>query len=69
MLLAIRTNNKEAAKEYIADTANILMTIGNLLELYNNPSIDNDIAYEINKEVDVIVPININDSSKNQKIF
>lgn len=41
MLLAIKTKNHPAVKEYIADCANILFSIGCELKLYNDRALDN----------------------------
>lgn len=46
MLLAIRSNNKGAVKEYLADCANILLAIGNLGGLYDEDTIDNQKCFE-----------------------
>lgn len=40
MIMAIRQNDKKAVKEYIADCANILLAIGNLGGLYDEPTVD-----------------------------
>lgn len=46
MMLAIRSNDKPAIKEYIADCANILMAIGNLGGLYDEDTPDDGMCSE-----------------------
>lgn len=62
MLLAIRTGNKFAIKEYIADCGNILLSIGNELGLYEEESINTGMASEVVNTVFNIVQV------KDQKI-
>jgi hypothetical protein len=51
MMIAMRTGNKAALKEYIADCANILFAIGNELGLYNEPSINDGMGAELLPDV------------------
>lgn len=48
MFLAIRTKNRTALKEYIADQANILLAIGNRSGVYDNDTVDDGICHELN---------------------
>lgn len=67
-LIAIRVGNKQAAKEYIADTVNFLFALGNSGGLYDNNFEDNNNSFEINKNVEVFVPVT-NPSLNNNKTF
>lgn len=67
MMIAIRMDNKQAAKEYIADSANFLFCLGNLLGLYDDDFVDkaDNESFEINKVGDIF--IKVNEPSLNQK--
>lgn len=69
MFLAIRLKNKQAIKEYIADTANYLLALGNSFSLYDNEFINKltDESFEINRETDVLIKKTI--PSKNQSLI
>lgn len=67
LFLAIRVKNKGAIKEYLADTANYLLAIGNLFDVYDEDS-NPDECYELNKNVELISKVNVNEQSKNQKL-
>lgn len=56
-LMAIRLGNKQAAKEYIADTANLLFALGNLGGLYDEEFIDSDKSFEIDKSRDFFIKV------------
>jgi len=56
MLLAIRGNDKKAVKEYIADTANVLLAIGNLGGLYSEDSFDDDYCSITNQPIFKQIP-------------
>lgn len=58
MLIAVRINNKQALKEYIADTANFLFALGNLGGLYDDNFIDNSTSFELNKDIEVFKEVN-----------
>ena len=55
MLIAIRCNDKHAIKEYIADSANFLLCLGNLYNLYNDSFLDisSEASMEIRCDKDV----------------
>lgn len=57
MLLAIRTGNKLATKEYIADCGNILMSIGDEIGLYEKESNNNNKCSEVNNTIFHIVEV------------
>lgn len=69
MLLAIRLKNKQALKEYIADTANYLFMLGNLFGIYEWDFEDKKSgeSFEINKDVEVLIKTTT--PSKNQSII
>lgn len=69
MFLAIRTKNKLALREYIADVANALLMIGNYNGLYDKDLNDTGLAYELNKDFDLIKQVSILDQSKDQKLI
>ena len=69
MMVAIRMNNIKAAREFIADSANFLLAIGNLLELYDEDSKSSKDCYELNKEIEIFIKKNVDEQSNNQKIF
>ena len=68
MMLAIRSKNKMASKEYIADCANILMAIGNLLRLYDEETIDNGLCSETEEYMFKQVEIEHCNKNVNSKI-
>lgn len=69
LLLAIRVGNKGAIREYLADSANFLLAIGNLFDVYNDDMInDPEYCFEINKDVNIFNKIKVGDSTLNQKI-
>lgn len=47
MFIAIRSNDMNALKEYLADQANILMAIGNKFNLYDNEIVNENICHEL----------------------
>ncbi len=57
MLLAIKEKNDYALKEYIADCANILLSIGDELKLYDYDSILDDHVSQMKKDIFEIIPI------------
>lgn len=67
MFMAIRSNNPGALKEYIADTANILLAVGNKFGLYAEDTVDTDRCFELNKE-NLIIEMPVKEGSKNQKL-
>lgn len=69
MLLAVRMKNKQALKEYIADTANYLFMLGNLFGIYEWDFEDKKSgeSFEINKDVEVLIKTTT--PSKNQSII
>jgi hypothetical protein len=69
MMIAIRMGNLKASKEYIADSANFLLALGNLLELYEQDSENIPECYELNKDVEIFIKKNVDEQSNNQKIF
>lgn len=68
LFLAIRTKNKTAIREYLADCGNYLMLIGNLFDVYSEPY-DHSISHEINKELELIKRVSIWEQSENQKLI
>jgi hypothetical protein len=68
LMVAMRLGNKQAAKEYIADTANFLFALGNLGGLYDDDFIDTqeDQSFEINKDTEVFKKVTT--PTFNQKI-
>lgn len=67
LFLAIRVNNKGAIREYLADTANFLLAIGNLFNVYEGEN-SKDECFEINRDVELFKKIIVSDSSIGQKI-
>ena len=57
MLVAIRCDNRQAVKEYIADTANFLFCLGNVGGLYDDDfeDIEEEESIEIRRDKDVFV--------------
>lgn len=68
LFLAIRTDNKGAIREYLADCGNYLVTIGNYCKVYDK-EYDENFAYELNKEVELIKKVDIKNQSRDQKII
>lgn len=68
IFMAIRAKNNLALKEYIADTANNLLALGNLFGLYDNPCNDQGKAYEMNK-TELIKEIDVKNSAINQSLI
>ena len=68
LFLAIRVKNYGAIREYLADTGNFLMAIGNFFDVYSNES-NIDKCFEINKDVELFVEKKIDEQSKNQKLI
>lgn len=66
MLLALRTGNKLSVKEYIADSANILLSIGVEGGLYEEDSVNDGLASELEEVVFRRVPLN--KQKRSQKI-
>lgn len=67
LLLAIRVKNKGAIREYIADTANYLLAIGNLFGIYDDD--DNpETCFEVNKNAELFVEIPCDEKSTDQKL-
>jgi hypothetical protein len=66
--MEMRVDNKQAVKEYIADTANFLFALGNIGGLYENdfPDVDDSESFEINKDVEIFQKITT--PSVNQQI-
>lgn len=67
LFLAIRVNNKGAIREYLADTANFLLAIGNLFDVYQDEN-DKDECFEINKDVELFKKIMVSECSTGQSI-
>lgn len=67
LFLAIRVKNKGAIREYLADTANYLLAIGNLYEVYDEET-NPDECFELNKNIEMFLKIKVNEQSKNQKL-
>lgn len=67
LLIAIRMKNNGAIKEYLADTANYLLAIGNLFDVYDEES-NPDECFELNKNVEIFSKIKVSEQSKNQKL-
>lgn len=57
MMLAIRVDNRQAVKEYIADSANFLLAIGDALDIYSDDFIDipDGNSFEINRKIDTFI--------------
>ena len=68
LFLAIRMKNKEAIREYLADTGNFLVAIGNLFDVFSDERNEKD-CFEINKDVELFVKKNISEQSKNQHLI
>lgn len=66
MFVAIRTKNYPAVKEYIADSANFLLAIGNIFGLYDKEPDSLDITHELNDEL--ITQVHISEQKQNQNI-
>lgn len=68
LFLAIRVKNKGAIREYLADTANYLLALGNLFNVYDDEDII-DKCFEINKDVELFREIDVENKSLNQKLI
>jgi hypothetical protein len=68
LFLAIRMKNKGAIREYIADTANYLLAIGNMFDLYDEDGNDPNTCFEINKDAELFVELPTYKKSTNQKL-
>lgn len=67
LFLAIRVKNKGAIREYLADTANFLLAIGNLFEVYQTDKDDSE-SFEINRDVELFKIVKTSASSTGQII-
>lgn len=67
LFLAIRVNNKGAIREYLADTANFLLALGNLFNVYEGEN-NEDECFEINKDVELFKKLLISKTSSGPKI-
>lgn len=67
LFLAIRVKNKGAIREYLADTANFLLAIGNLFEVYQTDKNDSE-SFEINRDVELFKIVKTSASSAGQII-
>lgn len=67
LFLAIRVKNKGAIREYLADTANFLLAIGNLFDVYQTEK-DDSKSFEINREVELFKIVETEASSVGQII-
>ncbi len=67
LFLAIRVKNKGAIREYLADTANFLLAIGNLFEVYQTNKDDSE-SFEINRDVELFKIVKTSASSTGQII-
>lgn len=67
LFLAIRVKNKGAIREYLADTANFLLAIGNLFEVYEIEK-DSSKSFEINREVELFKIVETSNPSIGQII-
>lgn len=68
LFLAIRMKNKGAIREYLADTGNYLIAIGNLFDVFSNER-NNDNCFEINKDVEIFITRKTSEQSLNQRLF
>lgn len=66
MLLALRTGDKDAFKEYIADCGNILMAIGDSVGIYDTDIVNSETSSELK---DIIFNHVSNDSIKRETTF
>lgn len=69
MLLAVRANEPQAIKEYIADCCNFLFQLGNLYGVYDEDFEDkkDTEAYEIDKAIKIFKKVS--KPSTNQNLF
>lgn len=67
IFMAIRQENNEALREYIADTANILFALGNKFKLYEDYPKDTGITWELNKKV-LISPVAVDKQSTEESL-
>ncbi|MFW5847445.1 MAG: hypothetical protein ACOCVF_00805 [bacterium] len=67
LFLAIRVKNKGAIREYLADTANFLLAIGNTFDVYNEENTEDE-CFEINKDVELFRKIKISESTTGEII-
>jgi hypothetical protein len=67
IFVAIRCKNWSALKEYIADTANHLLTVGNHFGLYEANTIDTGMVHELQRE-SIIVIKPVKDQQINQQL-
>lgn len=58
LIMSLRSGEKEATKEYIADCANILLSIGHEGGLYNNESEKTNTVWECKEKFFDLVPQN-----------
>lgn len=68
LFLAIRVKNYGAIREYLADSGNFLMAIGNFFGVYSDER-NNDKCFEINKDAELFVEKTVAEQSKNQKLI
>jgi hypothetical protein len=67
LFMAIRVKNKGAIREYLADTANFLLAIGNLYDVYAN-EYPVDECFEINKDVEIFKIVKVANSQRGEII-
>lgn len=68
LFLAIRVKNTGAIREYLADTGNFLIAIGNLFKVFDEPRNETQ-CFEINKQTDMFITKSVDDQSKDQKLI
>lgn len=69
LFIAIRIKDKKAIQEYIADTANNLVALGNLFDLYSEDIVDDGKVCELNIEAGVIKHVEKDNIKTNQKLI
>ncbi len=67
LFLAIRLKNKGAIREYLADTGNFLVAIGNVCDVFSDERNEKE-CFEINKDVDHFVKKKVSEQSRDQHI-
>lgn len=67
LFLAIRVGNKGAIREYLADSANYLLALGNLFDVYSEDRNEEE-CFQINKEVDLFVKKHNSQSSRGELV-
>lgn len=69
LFIAIKVKDKKAIREYIADTANNLVALGNLFDLYSQDILDDGKVCELDTEGGIIKHVEKDNIKTNQKLI